>query len=140
MIWDFHAAESPFNVHYAQKNLDSAFINRYVNNVNSIHVNSENLTQQNTTTLFLGILFSGENPYNLVQNALNSEPVMNSPVVVTINVFDDPWVWQAYTPTHIDTLGKVSMWKEKFVSFMEFKTNTDAQTFKNTLAQELIYV
>lgn len=138
-IWNFLAAESQTNGQSAQYKLDSAFINWYVNNVNTLPDNSKNLTQQNITSLFQSFLISGGDAYNLAQNAVNSESVMNTPVVVTINVSNDPWVWETYTPIHVDILGWVSMWEEKFVSFMEFKTLTNAQNFKNALVQELTW-
>jgi hypothetical protein len=138
-IWNFLAAESQARGQSAQYKLDSGFINWYVSNVNALPGNSRNLTQQNISSLFQSFLSSGENSYKLAQNAVNNESLMYSPVVITINASNDPWVWETYTPIHIDILGWVSMWEEKFASFMEFKTLTNAQNFKNALAQELTW-
>ena len=137
-IWNFLAAESQVNGQSAQYKLDSAFINWYVSNVNALPGNSRNLTQQNISSLFQNFLFSGYNAHNLVEDAVNSEPVVTSSVATSSGTASpDPYVMETETTIYAPILFWSVVWEIKFDNFLKFSNQQNALNFENFLISDL---
>lgn len=136
-VWNYLNAESQANGSSPQYKLDSAFINWYVKNVNTLPINSRNLSQQNISSIFGTFVLETGNAKIMIQNALGNEPDSNATMVTNTNGPSDPWVTETLNVIYTTILFWQVPWEYKYASFLKFTNQRNAADFENFLMSAL---